>query len=464
MTQTTEIQHIEESKEFFLKQIETINNLPIEDIINLVNKSGILEPLVCVTVNRENQRAPIGSTTFMPLRRVGGCANWYNNNFGTNNKSTSKRTKDSYGLCLQDEKNREEVISNLNFCKITKFTFKNNQGLLEEPKLYTQINGLSNDTSSIAFLANDDFCMFNGNIVFCHIEKTENNKERMFYNIPVKLDAEGGEHLICNKDGSPTRLQFSRKGTKFLSHNLDNKKIFITNPDEFEIYHDKFEISNDEKFRSNDEIKFKIKHQKDNNGQDKYIYRTIQNGKESEWTEFDIKTAFYIPQLKQDVMWQQMIKKYPIMEKYKTKIFPKITHIVLEKPKNTKRIKQIETNIKNYNMYYEKMQNFSKQAQDALKKQYNEAKKEYARLKNIKYPSIDDLVKEFAEKTKNWKILQEFAKNTNNPTLYWKAVMKERQQRIKKHKLKPLGEQEWNNFSNLKPVKALNTNFGIGRK
>ena len=133
--------------------------------------------------------------------------------------------------------------------------------MFEEPKLYTQINGLSNDTSSIAFLANDDFCMFHGNIVFCHIEKTENNKERMFYNIPVKLNAESEEHLLCNKDGSPIQLRFSRKGTKFLSHNLDNAVLYLNSANEFG-------------FISDDNIFFHIKYEQDEKGQYQYFYQT----------------------------------------------------------------------------------------------------------------------------------------------------------------------------------------------
>ena len=78
--------------------------------------------------------------------------------------------------------------------------------------------------------------------------------------------------------------------------------------------------------------------------------------------------------------------------------------------------------------------------------------KEIDNGKNIKDIKINDLVKQFAE-------------NTNNPTLYWKVVMKEKQQREKKlnHK-KCFGERGWNKLSNIKPTKAINTNFGIGIK
>ena len=151
------------------------------------------------------------------------------------------------------------------------------------------------------------------------------------------------------------------------------------------------------------------------------------------------------------------------MEKYKSKIFPKIEKIVKDKESDKETMEKLEKNIVNDTNMLKRLDPDNPIIQH-FTFSFEQHKKQISEIKSKKYPSIDDLVKEFAEKTKNWKILQEFAKNTNNPTVYWKAVMKKRQQRMKKHKLKPLGEQGWNNFSNLKPVKALNTNFGIGRK
>jgi 2',3'-cyclic-nucleotide 2'-phosphodiesterase (5'-nucleotidase family) len=71
---------------------------------------------------------------------------------------------------------------------------------------------------------------------------------------------------------------------------------------------------------------------------------------------------------------------------------------------------------------------------------------------SVKDIKIDDIVKQIASKT-------------NNPTLYWKAIMNEGQKRNKKVDYqKCSGERGWNNFSNLKTTQSLNNHFGIGRK
>ena len=110
---------------------------------------------------------------------------------------------------------------------------------------------------------------------------------------------------------------------------------------------------------------------------------------------------------------------------------------------------------------------------DKIKYLYNETIKKFPIIGKLNKKIVNDVLKDHIDDIENDKkgekqIIENVAKNifakTNNPTLYWKAVMKERQQRMKKHKLKPLGEQGWNKLSNIKPTKAINTNFGIGIK
>ena len=104
---------------------------------------------------------------------------------------------------------------------------------------------------------------------------------------------------------------------------------------------------------------------------------------------------------------------------------------------------------------------------------YDKTIKKFPIIGKLNKKIVNDVLKDHIDDIENDKkdekqIIENVAKNifakTNNPSLYWKVVQQQRQQRMKKHKLKPLGEQGWNKLSNIKPITAINHNFGIGKK
>lgn len=104
----------------------------------------------------------------------------------------------------------------------------------------------------------------------------------------------------------------------------------------------------------------------------------------------------------------------------------------------------------------------------AIKQKYNKYEI-YSLITNLKQqqiPMIDKIAIEIGRKYRDNNLLQEIAKKTNNPTLYWQVINQQRQERrkIAQHCEHCFMPRYWNKFANLRPAKALNANFGIGRK
>ena len=95
---------------------------------------------------------------------------------------------------------------------------------------------------------------------------------------------------------------------------------------------------------------------------------------------------------------------------------------------------------------------------------YQKTAKKYPAIRQFKKEAMCIIRKGVRNTDDIWK---EVTLETNNPTLYWKAVMKERQTKTRSRKAdyqKCFGEKGWVKSTNTKPTKAINTNFGIGIK
>ena len=70
---------------------------------------------------------------------------------------------------------------------------------------------------------------------------------------------------------------------------------------------------------------------------------------------------------------------------------------------------------------------------------------------------IDKIAIEIGRKYRDNNLLQEIAKKTNNPTLYWQVINQQRQKRrkIARHREHCFIPRYWNKFANLSPAKTL---------
>ena len=141
-------------------------------------------------------------------------------------------------------------------------------------------------------------------------------------------------------------------------------------------------------------------------------------------------------QIHDSTIYQKAEKKYPIIGNFKQKVMSIIG-------KGVEDVDEIHASI------------ISQEAE----KKYPIIGRHLNLKKKVKSIIIDKGVEDVDD------VVKELAKDTNDPALLWKVMTKQKQQRDKKHRHNlHYGEQGWDKLSNIKPTKAINANFGIGRK